>query len=151
MLSEHFSVRELTKSSTASRLGINNKPSDTIIVNLRVVCERILEPIRANYGVPITPSSGYRSKELNRKVGGSKSSQHCKGEAVDIEVDGVDNYDLALWVSENIEFDQLIMECYTLGEHNSGWVHISVKKDPSLNRGEVLTYSEGAYYKGLLK
>ena len=109
-LSDHFCLGELTFSETAARKHIDNLPPTDIAENLRRLCEVVLEPVRRHYGRPFRPNSGYRCPELNTAVGGSATSQHCKGEAVDIEVPGVSNYDLAKWIEQNLEFDQLILE-----------------------------------------
>lgn len=147
-LTKHFALHELTRSQTAARLGINNTPPANLVVKLRDLCVHILEPVRSHYGVPIMPSSGYRSPALNAAVGGSKTSRHPKGEAVDFEVAGVSNYDLAVWVRDNLVFDQLILECYTVGKPESGWVHVSYRA--GVNRNQVLTYSGGRYLPGLV-
>ena len=124
-LSEHFSLSELTKSSTAERKGISNAPDEEAIENLILVCDQILEPVRNHYGKPFVPNSGFRCLELNRAIGSSDKSQHVTGQAVDFEVPGEDNKDVALWVVENCTFDQLILEFYKEGEPTSGWVHCS--------------------------
>ena len=85
-LSEHFTLEELCKSQTAIRMGIDNSPSTSQVDSLRYLAQRILEPVRSEYGVPYTPSSGYRSPDLNRAIGGSSTSQHCLGQAADIEI-----------------------------------------------------------------
>ena len=140
MLSTHFSLAELTKSSTASRLNIDNTPDDAQIEALN-----ILEPIRERYGA-FTPNSGFRCQELNTAIGSSPNSQHIKGQAVDLELVGVDNYNLACWCQDNLKFDQLILECYT-GSPTSGWVHISfVEKD---RRDQVLTIGSKGIFSGL--
>jgi len=149
-LSQHFSLAELIKSETAERKGIDNTPPDDLIPKLRRLCTEFLEPIRMHYGKPIRPNSGYRSSELNAEIGGSSTSQHCKAEAVDIEVPGVSNYDLAVWISDNLEFDQVILECYRKGEPGSGWVHVSLAGEGEVNRAVVLTYSNRIYTKGLV-
>ena len=128
-LSDHFTLSELTKSSTAERLGIANEPGSTEVENLIMVCDQILEPVRNHYDIPFTPSSGFRCLELNRAIGSSGNSQHVKGEAVDFEVPGIANKDVALWVMENCEFDQLILEFYKEGIPDSGWVHCSYTID----------------------
>ena len=129
MLSKHFSLAELTKSSTATRRGIDNDPDSTARENLIVLCSEVLEPVREHYGVPFVPNSGFRCLELNRAIGSSDSSQHVTGNAVDFEVPGVDNKEVALWVKENCDFDQLILEFYKDGEPTSGWVHCSYDVD----------------------
>lgn len=154
-LSDHFTLEELCKSQTALRAGIDNTPSaDTpegqaVITALTRVCERILEPIRVHFGVPFAPNSGYRCLELNRALKSKDSSQHVKGEAVDIEVPGIANFDLAEWIRDNREFDQLILEFYTPGEPASGWVHCSLIDDG--NRGEVLTIGKQGTSIGLVR
>jgi hypothetical protein len=129
MLSDHFSLEELTKSSTALRKGINNDPDSTARENLIVLCSEVLEPVRTHYGIPFAPNSGFRCLELNREIGSSDRSQHVTGNAVDFEVPGVDNKEVALWVKENCDFDQLILEFYKEGEPASGWVHCSYDVD----------------------
>ena len=129
MLSTHFSLSELTKSETATRKGIKNTPNDTETENLIILCNEILEPVREHYGVPFVPNSGYRGLDLNREIGSSDNSQHVTGNAVDFEVPGIDNKDVALWVMENCDFDQLILEFYKEGEPTSGWVHCSYDED----------------------
>ena len=124
-LSKHFTLGELMRSEIAERKGIDNNPPQDLIPKLKRICEKVLEPIRKYYGRPFRPNSGYRSPELNKKLGGSKKSQHCLAEAVDIEIPGVSNYDLSVWIRDNLEFDQVILECYQPGEQNSGWVHVS--------------------------
>ena len=127
-LSPHFTLRELIHSDTAIKLKIDNTPSQEVIANLIHVCNHILEPVREQYGIPFVPNSGYRSPELNRAIRGAKVSQHTLGQAVDFEVGVVSNYDLAMWISKNLEFDQLILENYTSGTPDSGWVHCSYVK-----------------------
>ena len=148
-LSDHFTLGELIRSETAERKGIDNTPPDDIIPMLKRLCVEILEPIRVRYGVPFRPNSGYRSEALNREIGGSSNSQHCVGEAVDVEIPGVSNYDLATWIKDNLEFDQLILECYRRGEPTSGWVHVSLKAQGQDNRMAALTYSNRTYTDGL--
>lgn len=148
-LSTHFTLGELTRSETAERHGIDNTPPEEYLPKLRRLCEKVLEPARAHFGRPFRPNSGYRSPELNQKIGGSERSQHCRAEAVDFEIPGLSNYDLAVWIRDNLEFDQLILECYRPGEPNSGWVHVSLKEQGEENRNAVLTYSNGTYSNGL--
>lgn len=114
------------------------------------MCEKILEPVRQQFGLPFRPNSGYRSEPLNREIGGSPKSQHCLGEAVDIEIAGVSNYDLATWIRENLTFDQLILECYHRGVPNSGWVHVSLKPEAMDNRHIAMTFSNRKYMDGLM-
>ena len=149
-LTENFSLAELTKSQTAERKGIPNTPTKLQEQSLKLIAEKILQPVRDHYDIPFTPSSGFRSPELCIAVGSSAKSQHCckvKGEAaVDFEVPGVSNMDLAVWVCENLDFDQLILECYTGG--NTGWVHCSIAETP---RKQLLTYDKAnGYRQGLI-
>jgi hypothetical protein len=128
-LSDHFTLSELTKSSTAERRGIDNAPGPTEIENMILVCDQILEPVRNHYGIPFVPNSGFRGLELNRAIGSSDNSQHVTGQAVDFEVPSIPNKDTALWVMENCEFDQLILEFYKERILDSGWVHCSYTMD----------------------
>jgi zinc D-Ala-D-Ala carboxypeptidase len=143
-LSKHFSLRELTKSSVANRLRIQNQPGALETKNLQKVCNAILEPVRLHYGIPFSPSSGYRSPNLNKAVGSKNTSQHMKGQAVDFEVPGVRNLDLALWVKENCPFDQLILEFFQADSPSSGWVHASFVS-PQKNRKEALVF-DGSHW-----
>ena len=124
-LSTHFSLKEFTRSQTAERKGIKNKPNDEEIENLKLLCEKILEPVREHYGIPFTPSSGFRSFELNNAIGGANKSQHMKGQAVDFEIPGVPNMETALWIKEHLDYDQLLLEFYKEKIPDSGWVHCS--------------------------
>jgi putative chitinase len=139
MLSPNFKMKDFIKSETAIRKGIDNTPSHEHKKALKAVCEHILEPVLAHFQKPVRINSAYRGPKLNAAVGGSAKSQHCNGEAVDFEIDGLPNPDLALWVSRNCEFDQIILEFYNPKEGpNSGWVHASyTTKGP--NRRQILT------------
>ena len=137
-VAQNFTLPELVKSSTAERLGISNMPdSAQTLVNLVNVANHILQPVRDQFG-PIRVNSVYRGLPLNKAVGGSKTSQHCKGEAADFESSRIGNYKLACWCRDNLEFDQLILEFYTQGEPSSGWVHCSYRTDGQ-NRGKINT------------
>jgi putative chitinase len=127
-LTEHFTLAEMIVSPTAKRLGIPNTPTPAHIENMRYCCEKILEPVRAKFG-PVTINSSYRAPLVNKAVGGSATSQHVNGQAIDFEVKGVDNKKVADWVADNLEFDQVILEFYAAGDKNSGWVHASIKKE----------------------
>lgn len=124
-LSKNFSLQEMTKSQSGVRLGIDNTPSSEIINNLSNLVTNILQPLRDFWNRPITVSSGYRSTELNKAVGGSPSSEHCKGYAADIEIVGVDNFTLFEYIKKNMKFTQLILEFYEEGIQDSGWIHVS--------------------------
>jgi len=136
-LSENFTMAEFTKSQTAERRGIDNTPQGEHLDAAVALFENVVQKVRDHFG-PTVINSGYRSPELNEAVGGSSRSQHCKGEAADIEVPGVPNAELAEWIRDNLEFDQLILEFYTPGIPDSGWVHVSYLADGD-NRGECLT------------
>tara|TARA_B100000959_G_scaffold213687_1_gene224854 strand:+ start:1808 stop:2284 length:477 start_codon:yes stop_codon:yes gene_type:complete len=136
-ISKNFNLKELTASSTADRLDIDNGPSTEHLINLTVVTHKILQPVREQFGV-VTVNSGYRSPALNKAVGGSSRSQHCNGEAVDLECFSVSNPDLAKWITKNLDWDQIILEFYKKGDPHSGWVHCSYKRDGT-NRRKILT------------
>ena len=123
-LTPNFSLQELTKSDTAIRKGIDNEPNADQIDKLKRLCEKVLQPVRDHFG-RVKVTSGYRSPELCVAIGSSLNSQHAKAEAVDFECVGVDNAEVADWVHKNLETDQLILEFYTPGEPNSGWIHCS--------------------------
>ena len=125
-LSRNFSLAELIKSDTAIRKGINNNPNDDQITALQKLCENILQPVRDHYASPVTVSSGFRSEELCVAIGSSVNSQHAKGQAADFEIFGVPNAELAKWIIENLDYDQLILEFHKTDEPNSGWIHCSV-------------------------
>jgi zinc D-Ala-D-Ala carboxypeptidase len=126
MLTNNFSLHEMIKSETAIRRDMDNTPhSDEVVQNLTMLCEQVLQPLRDVYGVGIKVNSGYRSPDVNAAVGGSRTSDHCKGQAADIEIPGVANADLAQYIADNFNFTQLILEFYTQGVPDSGWVHVS--------------------------
>ena len=151
-LSANFTLKELTKSDTATRLGLDNTPDDEALENLKILCEMVLQPVREHYGKSVTVNSAYRSPESNAAVGGSKTSDHCKGMAADIEIVGVANADLAQWIMDNLEYTQLILEFYTPGIPDSGWVHVSY--DPNNLKKQELTATKVAgkttYLNGLV-
>jgi hypothetical protein len=123
-LSANFSLAELTKTNVRQ---FDNTPSMQVIDNLQVLVDNVLQPIRNKFG-PVTVTSGYRSPDVNKAIGGSATSDHCFGFAADFEVAGVDNKELARWVADNLKFKQLILEFYTKGVPDSGWVHVSYDK-----------------------
>ncbi len=127
-LTPNFSLKELTESYTATRLGIDNTPSTEIIARLNDLCIHILEPVRAHFGKPVKINSGYRCLTLNKAVGGVKSSDHLFGFAADISISGVSNFDLGKWIEENLEFKQLIYEFCKKDDAKAGWIHISYCK-----------------------
>ena len=124
-LSKSFTLNELTKSQEALRLGITNIPNEEQILNLKILCEKILQPIRDFYGMPVSVSSGFRSPELCKAIGSSSTSQHTRGEAADFEIFSVANKTLAEFIVANLDFDQCILEFWNENEPNSGWVHCS--------------------------
>ena len=145
-LTKNFSLGEMTKSQTALRRGIDNTPTPDKIDPLILLCQKVLQPVRDHFDRPVTITSGYRSPELCAAIGSKITSQHTKGQAADFEVPGVSNMEVAQWIADNCEFDQLILECYTGG--NTGWIHCSYVHEP---RKELLTYDrENGYRKGLL-
>ena len=135
-LTPNFSLAEFTRSESAKRHGVSNEPTAEHKENLVVLCEKILEPLRAKFG-PINISSGYRSKILNHYIGGSLSSQHCEGKAADIDMDGmgsVSNKEIFEYIQVNLDFDQMIWEFGT--KENPDWVHVSYNAPK--NRKQVL-------------
>lgn len=151
-LSANFTLKELTKSDTATRLGLDNTPDEQALENLKTLCDKVLQPVREHFGKSVTVNSGYRSPESNAAVGGSKTSDHCKGMAADIEIVGVANADLAQWIMDNLDYTQLILEFYTPGIPDSGWVHVSY--DPNNLKKQELTATKVAgkttYLNGLV-
>ena len=145
-LSKHFKLIEFTKSMTAIRKGISNEAGSGEIKNLTDLCYGILEPVRAKFEKPVIITSGYRSEELCEAIGSKKTSQHAKGQAVDFEIAGVSNLAIAIYISNNCDFDQLILEYYT-GEPSSGWVHVSYSEGS--NRKQVLTFDGKSYTNNL--
>ena len=136
-LSPNFSLSELTKSQTATRKGIDNTPSPEHQENLKLLCEAVLQPVREHFGRVVTVTSGYRSPELCTAIGSKITSQHARGEAADFEIFGVSNKELADYIHEHLDYDQLILEYWNESDPNSGWVHCS--------------YSEGKNRKQYLK
>ena len=133
-LTENFSLLELTKSQTAERKDIDNTPSPTHQDNLKSLCTAILQPIRDHFGRVVSVSSGYRSAELCTAIGSKTTSQHAKGEAADFEIFGISNKELADWIKENLDYDQLILEYWKESDPNSGWVHCSYSEGNNRNQ-----------------
>jgi zinc D-Ala-D-Ala carboxypeptidase len=137
-VSEHISLKEAIRSQTASRLGISNDPTEEHLASMKITAEKVFEPVRKALNRPIIVSSFYRSPKLNTAIGGSKTSQHCKGEAIDIDT-GVFNNEVFYWIKNNLVFDQLIWEFGDTKEPS--WVHVSYSVNG--NRGQILrAYSE---------
>lgn len=157
-LSKNLSLAEVTKSTTAKRLGIDNTPDEWTIENLKQIAINVFQPLREALGCSIYVSSGYRSVELNTAIGGSTRSQHVEGRALDLDADvfgGCTNSQIFNWIKENVEFDQLIWEFGD--DDNPDWVHVSYVHD-GLNRKRCLkacrddngkTYYEVIFGKGL--
>jgi uncharacterized protein YcbK (DUF882 family) len=135
-ITKNFSLAELTKSETALRLGIENEPDEAQLAALKDLAENILQPIRDHFG-PTKVNSALRTLPVNRAIGSSDNSDHVKGMAADVEVPGVANADLAQWIVDNLEFRQVILEFYTPGVPDSGWVHVAY--NPADNKKQVLT------------
>ena len=145
-LSKNFWLSEFVTSQTAERMRLDNTPTTDVINNLKMLCDRVLQPIRDHYNLPVIISSGYRSPAVNRAVGGSTRSQHQFGQAADFEIPSVDNYQLAKWIEQNYNYDQLILEFYTGG--NSGWVHVGYSPR---HLNQELTINQFGTYQGLKK
>jgi zinc D-Ala-D-Ala carboxypeptidase len=128
-LSKHFSLKEMTKSGTAARLGLDNTPNEEQIENLKALCENILEP--------------FRSEKLSEAIGSSSRSAHCQGMAVDFEIPGFDNKQVAAHIKNNFDFDQLISEYYEEGVADSGWIHVAYKRDGSNRKQSLIKDKEG--------
>ena len=138
-LSNNFSLKEMVKSQTAERKGINNNPSEDHMNNLKLLCEKIMQPVRDHFGKVVSVSSGYRSIELCEAIGSSKTSQHAKGQAADFEIFDISNQELVIWIDKNLDYDQMILEFWKgPDEPNSGWVHCSVKTPPEEGRKQIL-------------
>ena len=152
-LSPNFTLLEMTKSEFALRNYIDNTPNEEQIQALMALAQNVLQPVRDNFKKGVKCNSGFRAPAVNRAVGGSPTSDHCKGQAADIEIPGVSNYELAKWIVDNLKFTQVILEFYTQGVPDSGWVHVSY--DPSKLKNEALTAvkKEGrtVYLNGLQK
>jgi len=139
-LSKNLTLKEVIKSNTATRLGIDNTLTSEHLENLKVLAEELFQPLRDIIKYPIYISSGYRSKALNQAINGSENSSHCKGQAIDIDMDisgtdNVTNWDIFCTIKEELDFDTLIHEYGELGEPD--WVHVSYVSD-KLNRNRVL-------------
>ena len=131
-ISKNFSLKEFTRSTTAQRKGINNVPTVAELENISELCHTLLQPLREQCG-PIKILSGFRSSALNVAIGGAPNSQHCRGQAVDIEASNMGNFELFSYIVDNFEFDQIILEFYDSKDPYSGWIHVSRKR--SGNRG----------------
>ena len=151
-VAKNFSLKEMTASQTAERMGIDNTPNTDQLLSLAVLANRVLQPCRDKFGV-VTLTSTLRVPDLNKAIGGSETSSHCKGEASDFEIFSSDNLVVAQWIAGNLEFDQLILEFYKKGDPHSGWIHCSYRRGGD-NRNQVLTALKGedgkvSYQEGL--
>ncbi len=146
-LSPHFKLREFERSQMAERHNIDNTvKEESVYKNLQLLCEHVLEPVRNHYGIPFSPKSGYRCLDLNRRLKSSDTSQHVSGQAADIELPGISNYDLGIWIKNNCEYDTVLLEFYKEGIPSSGWVHVSYVEGN--NRKRALIF-DGKQYKRL--
>jgi hypothetical protein len=148
MLSENFSLAEFLRSETAQQLGIANIPNETEIAAMATLCVKVLEPLRAHFRWPVRITSGFRVPALCLAIGSTATSQHVRGEASDIEIDGVSNFIVASWIADNLPFDQLILENHVRGQPNSGWVHVSYREGRL--RRDKLTIMRGTTFSGLI-
>jgi len=140
LLSENFTLDELTKSQEAIRLGIKNEPNDEEVGNLILLCKNILQPVRNHFGKVVSVSSGYRSVALCEQIGSSSKSQHTKGQAADFEIFGIHNKEVSYWIVKNIDYDQCILEFWGPNDPNSGWIHCSYNDEG--NRKQYLRASK---------
>ena len=137
MISKHISYRESVYSTTATRRGIDNTPNDEQLTNMELIAEEVFEPLRTYVGGPIKINSFFRSPDLNTAIGGSKTSQHCKGQAMDIDdtFGKMTNAEMYHWIKDNLDFDQMIWEFGD--DDNPDWVHVSYVS-PKDNRNRCL-------------
>lgn len=152
-LSPNFTLGEMVKSETASRKGLENIPGEAEVANLKALCENVLQKVRNHYAKGIHVNSGFRHPDVNAAVGGSRTSDHTKGQAADIEIPGVANGDLAQWIVDNCEFRQVILEFYTPGIPDSGWVHVSYVEGDNKKQALTALKEDGktVYKTGLVK
>ena len=134
--SRYFTLSELCRSQTATRLNINNAPDEWQTNNLQQLAQNVLDPIRKKFG-PFSPNSAFRSYKLNLAIGGAPNSQHMKGMAADIEIPGVSNLDLFNWIKGNLTYDQLILEYHNSAIPDSGWVHVSYRDCPRMQAFKI--------------
>lgn len=151
-LTTNFTLQELTKSETALRKNMPNVPTEDDIANMKLLAEKVLQPLRDHYGVGIKVNSGYRSPDVNAAVGGSRASDHCKGQAADIEIPGIANAVVAQYIKDSLQYTQLILEFYTPGIPDSGWVHVSYDANNLKCQTLTATKKDGktAYLNGLV-
>jgi zinc D-Ala-D-Ala carboxypeptidase len=141
-LTKNVSLKELTKSESATRFGISNEPTEEALSNLQKLATHILQPVRDHFGKPLIITSGYRSPELCVKIGSTTTSQHTKGQASDFEIGGIANKDLSDWIHQNLDYDQLILEFWKPEDPNSGWVHCSYKGEGQNRKQYLRAFTE---------
>lgn len=147
-ISPHFSYDEVIRSKTATDLGMDNNLPPELLPKVQLVANEILEKTRANWGKPVKINSWYRCPALNQMISNNPNSQHTKGEAVDFTIPGINNFEVASYIRDNLLFDQLILERYDDENPDSGWVHCSFVD--TANRKSVLRTVDGnKYLKGL--
>lgn len=151
-LTENFTLSEMTKSETALRYDMDNSPPQEITSNLQALAVHVLQPVRDHFARGVKVNSGYRSPDVNAKVGGSRTSDHCRGMAADIEIPGVPNAELAEWIRSNLLFTQVILEFYTQGVPDSGWVHVSYDHENLKKQALTAVKEDGktVYLQGLV-
>ena len=151
-LTENFTLSEMTKSETALRYDMDNSPPQEITSNLQALAVHVLQPVRDHFARGVKVNSGYRSPDVNAKVGGSRTSDHCRGMAADIEIPGVPNHELAEWIRSNLLFTQVILEFYTQGVPDSGWVHVSYDHENLKKQALTAVKEDGktVYLQGLV-
>ena len=147
-LAPNFYLSEFVKSQTALRQGIDNTPDEHTIETLERLAKELLQPVRNHFDATIVITSGFRCPVLNLAIGSKDTSQHIRGEAVDFEVVGRGNYEVALYIRDNMDFDQLILEFWRDDDPYAGWVHCS-HVGKSWNRQQSLTISKGKTAYGL--
>ena len=145
-LSQNFKLKEFEKTFVAKRKNIDNCVHDKeTFKSLEKLCKNIVQPIRNYYKIPFSPNSGYRSITLNRYIGSSDTSQHVLGQAVDLEIPGVNNEELFNFIKDELDFDQVILEYYDGVDPSSGWVHVSYVSNKD-NRNRAMTF-DGDHYR----
>jgi len=143
-LSPHFTYKECCDSATARALGIDNNPNPEQLASMIYLCHNVLEPLRSYYNKPVVVTSMFRHVALNKAIGGSKTSQHCLGEACDFEIKGVPNNEVADWISKHLPFDQIILEFYNPSEGiNVGWIHVSLKRGSGNRKNKLVAKKDG--------
>ena len=151
-LTKNFSLHEMTKSDTALRLGLDNEPDEQQLAALQTLAEKVLQPVRDYYNMGVKVNSALRTLPVNRAIGSGDNSHHVRGMAADIEIPGIPNAELAEWMVKNLDFTQIILEFYTPGVPDSGWVHVSYVPDDLKKQVLTATKRDGktVYLQGLV-